>query len=162
MPADDKAGRDDDVLVRAATLADIAAIRAAWATTAGEGGGPDERMERYLAGEHHPQHALAPRVMFVALEGGVVSGYVAGHLTRRFGCEGELQWIYVAPHRRRAGIATLLVRRLAAWFAERNAASVCVDVLPENTGARRLYARLGAREMNPHWMVWDDISIALG
>lgn len=27
--------------------------------------------------------------------GGEALGYVAGHLTRRFGCEGELQWIYV-------------------------------------------------------------------
>ena len=54
-----------------------------------------EHMERYLRGEHHPHLALAPRQMCVAWAGRAPVGYVSGHLTRRFACDGELQQIYV-------------------------------------------------------------------
>ncbi|MGH7752666.1 MAG: GNAT family N-acetyltransferase [Gemmatimonadales bacterium] len=42
----------------------------------------------------------------MATDGDRPIGYVAGHLTRRFDCEGELQWIYVVPDRRRSGVAS--------------------------------------------------------
>lgn len=58
-----------------------------------EGGASEERMARYLAREHHPQHALLPRVIYVAWEGNALVGYVAGHLTRHYACDSELQWI---------------------------------------------------------------------
>src|SRR5437870_4357210 len=109
-----------------------------------EGGASEERMARYLAGEHHPQHALMPRVLYVALEGDAVVGYIAGHLTRRYGCDGELQWIYVIPERRGSGVASELLCRLAAWFVEQKASRICVDVTPTNTRARRFYTRHGA------------------
>ena len=38
----------------------------------------------------HPQQALPPRVIYVATEGDTLIGYVAGHLTRRYACDGEL------------------------------------------------------------------------
>ncbi len=47
------------------------------------------RMALYLAGQHHPQHALAPRVIYVAEQGDSLIGFIAGHRTRRFGCDGE-------------------------------------------------------------------------
>ena len=28
---------------------------------------------------------------------------------------------------------------------------------PENARARAFYRSIGARELNPHWLVWDDI-----
>jgi hypothetical protein len=64
-------------------------------------GPADERIAAYLQGKHHPQRALPPRVAWVATINAEVIGYVAGHLTRRFDCEGELQYIYVAPAYRR-------------------------------------------------------------
>src|SRR2546422_9146006 len=49
----------------------------------------DPRMAAHLDGHHHPQQALPPRVAFVALVGTAVVGYIAGHLTRRYQCDGE-------------------------------------------------------------------------
>jgi GNAT superfamily N-acetyltransferase len=124
----------------------------------GEAGG-DHRMAEYLAGEHHPQQALPPRAMWMATDGDSPIGYVAGHLTRRFGCDGELQWIYVTSPYRRAHVASRLLRLLAEWFLERGARRICVDV--GDDAARPFYRRHGAVELNRHWMVWNDIGQVL-
>ena len=118
-------------------------------------------MTRYLAGQHHPVEALGPRVAYVAEEGDGMVGYIAGHLTRRFGCDGELQWIVVDPERRGRGTADALLRRLAGWFVAEGARRVCVDVLPSNRRARRFYARHGARPVDDRWMEWADIGVVL-
>jgi ribosomal protein S18 acetylase RimI-like enzyme len=123
-----------------------------------------ERMLGYFERVHHPQHALMPRAIYVAHEpheAPALAGYIAGHLTRRFGCQGELQWMYVAPQRRGSEAATELLRMLAGWFASQKARRVCVDVQPENARARRFYARHGAQPLRPSWMVWEDIGEAL-
>jgi GNAT superfamily N-acetyltransferase len=86
-------------------------------------------------------------------------GYVAGHLSRRFGCDGELQWIYVIPERRRTHVATELVRLLARWFLDQGARRICVDVGGEE--ARWFYERHGAVPLKPHWMMWNDIGEVL-
>ncbi len=112
-------------------------------------------MLRYLAGEHHPQQALPPRAMWMATQGELPIGYIAGHLTHRFGCDGELQWIYVVPDHRRTHVASRLLRLLASWFLERGALRICVDVGDDE--ARPFYRRHGAVELNEHWMVWNDI-----
>jgi ribosomal protein S18 acetylase RimI-like enzyme len=120
------------------------------------------RMARYLAGDHHPQQALMPRIIYVALEGDSLVGYIAGHLTRRYACDGELQWIYVIPEHRGSGVASELLRLLAAWFAEQKASRICVDVDPDNSVAQRFYRRHGAVDLRQYWLVWDDISVVLG
>lgn len=56
-------------------------------------GPADLRMAQYLEGRHHPQEALAPRIIFVCLEDDSVIGYIGGHLTRRFDCDGGLQYL---------------------------------------------------------------------
>jgi GNAT superfamily N-acetyltransferase len=143
---------------RQASLADVSAL--ARLPQEGEAGGASEgRMSRYLAGEHHPQQALPPRVMWMAAVAEVPIGYAAGHLTRRFGCDGELQWIYVVREHRRAQVASQLLRRVAEWFVQHGALRVCVDVGDEN--ARPFYRRRGAVELNKHWMVWNDIRTVL-
>jgi ribosomal protein S18 acetylase RimI-like enzyme len=103
-----------------------------------------------------------PRVILACGERDSVVGYIGGHLTRRFDCEGELQYLYVVPQRRRSGIASALLWLQADWFAERDVSRVCVDVEPDNTVARAFYARHGAVELSSHWMVWTDIRGALG
>jgi len=122
------------------------------------GGQPDERMEAYFEGRHHPQQALAPRTGFVAVAGELVVGYIAGHLTRRFDLDGEVQYLFVASAYRRRGVAGELVRRLAAWFREECAASVCVNVDDDSPSARPFYLELGATDLRPHWMVWMNIA----
>jgi GNAT superfamily N-acetyltransferase len=127
-----------------------------------EGGASEDRMMRYLNGQHHPQHALPPRAIYVALEDDTLVGYIAGHLTRRYACEGELQWIYVIPDRRGSGVAPELLRVLARWFSQQRASRICVNVDPANSTARRFYTRHGADTLNEHWLVWSDIHVVLG
>jgi ribosomal protein S18 acetylase RimI-like enzyme len=119
------------------------------------------RISRYLSGELHPQQALRPRASYVALEGDALAGFVAGHLTRRYGCDGELEWINVAVQYRGTAVASELLRRMAAWFVRQKAPCVCVDVQPSNTVARRFYMRHGAEVLNPHWLVWNNINVVL-
>jgi ribosomal protein S18 acetylase RimI-like enzyme len=120
-----------------------------------------ERILQYLTHQLHPREALRPRVSFVAVDQDRVVGLIAGHLTRRFGCDGELEWISVRPQYRRRGVAAMLIGRLAAWFVRHKALQVCVDVEPSNEAARSFYARHGAEDLKPHWMVWKDIRRAI-
>jgi GNAT superfamily N-acetyltransferase len=119
------------------------------------------RISAYLAGEHHPQHALLPRVSYVALDDHAVVGYIAGHLSRRYGCAGELQWINVIPEQRGTGVAGELLRLLAKWFVKQKALRICVNVDPASTVARRFYTKHGAEKLNEQWLVWNDINTAL-
>jgi ribosomal protein S18 acetylase RimI-like enzyme len=120
-----------------------------------------DRITRYFEGEHNPQLALPPRVGFVAREGETVVGFVTGHLSRRYSCDGELQWIFVDPNHRESGIASELVRLLAKWFIEQKAYKICVDVDPSNETAQRFYKQRGAAHLNPHWLIWHDIRTVL-
>jgi ribosomal protein S18 acetylase RimI-like enzyme len=119
------------------------------------------RIVGYLEGTRDPRNSLAAREAFVATVDDEVVGFIAGHLTSRHGCTGELEWINVATTHRGRGIASALLRVMAGWFVETNATNVCVDVDPANHAARRLYESHGARELKPHWLVWDDIGTVL-
>lgn len=149
------------LLYRQAQTSDIpmmAEIRAAdWGTEDYWRG----RILRYLGNELHPKEALQPRVAFVCLEEERVVGFIAGHLTRRFGCNGELEWISVRPQYRNRAIASTLLSRLAEWFSGQGVRRVCVDVEPSNHVARCFYACQGAKDLKPHWMVWEDIGTAV-
>jgi len=118
------------------------------------------RVQGYFKKEHHPQKALLPRVVYVAIENEVVGGLIAGHLTERFGCQGELQWISVAPKFRNAGVASSLLIKLAEWFVSHNAFYICVDVGSEV--GRNFYLKHGAENLNEHWMIWKDIRMLVG
>lgn len=120
-----------------------------------------DRIARYLRGEHSPQHALAARAAFVAIEENTLAGFVAGHRTRRHQCDGELQWINVTEERRGHGIAGKLLEKMADWFMDQGAVRICVNVDPSNIVARRFYAKCGARVLNEQildsqWMIWED------
>lgn len=116
----------------------------------------EDRIGRYLRGEHSPQQALSARAAFVAEDNGTIIGFVSGHHTRRHGCDGELQWINVASEHRGRGIAGLLLGTIADWFVQRELHQVCVNVDPDNVPARRLYTKYGAQSLSDHWMVWPD------
>ena len=114
-----------NVLYRQARHSDIpmmAEIRAAdWGTEEYW----SERILQYLTHKLHPRDALRPRVSFVCVEHQRVVGLIAGHLTRRFGCDGELEWISVRLECRSRGIASELLCRLAKWFVAHHARRVC-------------------------------------
>lgn len=148
-------------MYRDADESDIAAMAKLRAASWGDEEYWAKRIRGYMECEIYPQKALKPRVSYVAVEKEKVVGLIAGHLTRRYECDGELEWIDVVVERRESGIATRLLERLAEWFVEQKALKICVDVQPANTAARRFYARHGAEDLNPHWMIWNDIRKAL-
>ena len=148
----------EEILYRPATLRDAAAMAQLRPEHWGNAPDWELRIASYLSGEHHPRHALLPRIMIVAEQDDEVIGFIAGHLTRRFHCDGELQWINVSPDHRGQGVATDLLRELADWFASNNAHRICVDVQPRNADARTFYTRHGAEPLNNHWLVWPDIA----
>jgi ribosomal protein S18 acetylase RimI-like enzyme len=121
----------------------------------------ERRISGYLYSHLDPQQALPARVCYVAVERDSVAGFVAGHLTRRHACQGELEWINVIPEQRGKNVATELLRLMAAWFVEQGARRVCVDVEPSNTVARAFYRRHGAADLHPHWLVWNDVAAIL-
>jgi ribosomal protein S18 acetylase RimI-like enzyme len=153
----DTPGNIDTVVFRVATDADVSGM-AAYRLRDPEASPADPRMAAYFKGQHYPQGALMPRTGFVALADGVMVGYIAGHLTTRHGCAGEVQYLFVAPEFRRRGIATGLLRLMARCFKENAAARVCVDT--GSPAARRFYRSLGASPLSRHryyWYVWEDI-----
>ena len=135
----------------------------------------EARIGQYLKGEQSPRQALHARAVFVAVNhskdhsqgqskdngegGGKLVGFVAGHRTRRYRCDGELEWISVAKDARDRGVAGALLSAIAAWFVQQDALRVCVDVDPNNSAARGLYAKFGAQPLNDHWMVWEDVRV---
>ena len=55
-----------EITIRIAALEDVAAMAQLRETGGWQGGAGAETMCQYLAGEHHPQQALAARAAFVA------------------------------------------------------------------------------------------------
>ena len=145
---------------REATSADVPAMERC-RTADPEAGPADARMAAYLDGQHHPQQALAPRTAFAALAGDDVVGYIAGHATRRYGCSGEVQYLYVTPRYRRHGVARRLLRSLARWFYTEGIHRVCVNADIESAGAVAFYTAQGALPLNTYWYVWEDLGSLL-
>ncbi len=144
------------VVIRPAEKADVAFTAEMRAQRSGSPSFWADRIDRYLRGEYSPQQALALRSAFVAVDQMTILGFVAGHLTRRFGCDGEVQWIDVDQGRRGAGIGYGLMAQMGTWFVSANAGRICVNVDPNNIAARRLYAKCGAQSLNDFWMIWDS------
>jgi ribosomal protein S18 acetylase RimI-like enzyme len=159
MPAETPAA--EEVLYRPATLLDVSAMAQLRSEHWGKAPDWEHTIASYLSGEHHPRHALLPRVAVVAEQKEEVTGFIAGHLTKRHQCDGELQWINVSSNERHQGVASELLQQLAEWFVENGARRVCVDVQPRNTEARSFYERHGAERLDDHWMVWNDIALVL-
>jgi GNAT superfamily N-acetyltransferase len=120
----------------------------------------EARIASYIDLQLYPQKALEPRAIFVA-EVDKVVGFAAGHLTTRYDCDGELQWINVLPNYQKQGISAKLLKELTKWFVKREAFKVCVNADPENHIAQQFYKKHGAVNINPHWLIWNDITIML-
>lgn len=121
----------------------------------------EERISGYIRGDKNPQQSLAPRIIYSATKDEAVIGFIAGHLTKRFGCEGELQWINVAPDYRGLGIASRLLQQLTTWFISQSALYICVNCAPDNAIGQKFYRQHGAETLNEHWLIWKDIGVTL-
>ena len=135
------------IIIRAADQADIPAMAQLRAQTKGTPAFWTERICQYLRAEHSPQMALESRSAFVAVDEGKIIGFVAGHRTRRFDCEGEVQWIDVDHQQRGLGIGYQLMAQVGAWFTSQNAKRICVNVDIDNMPARKLYEKCGAQPL---------------
>ena len=144
-----------DILFREVRDPDIRSLARIRARNRGTEEQWTSRIKGYLDGTVNPQQALAPRIIYVAHIDEIIVGFIGGHLTRRFDCEGELEWIDVVEEFRRKGIASQLIRLLAGWFIEQQAYKICID--PGNETARIFYGKNGAEQLNEHWMFWADI-----
>lgn len=154
--------RVHDLTFRAVSAPDVPAM-----TRCRQGepaGGPvDPRMSAYFEGLHHPQESLSPRTGFAAFDGDQVIGYIAGHRTKRHDCEGEVQYLFVAPAHRRRGIAGELLSLLADWFGAQGARQVCIAVAADSPPECKPFVEeLGARPLRRHWHAWDDIGAVRG
>jgi ribosomal protein S18 acetylase RimI-like enzyme len=149
-----------ELQLRVATISDVAGMGHCRLTDPAAGLA-DERMSAYFQGQHHPQQALLPRVGYVALVNDSKVGYIAGHLTTRHACAGEVQYLFVAPAYRRRGVAAALLRQLATWFREEQATKVCVCVDPDSPAAQPFYQSLGASPFRKYWYAWEDIGVLL-
>ena len=146
------------VTIETATLNDLPALCRLRAEQSGFPLEWEPRITAYMIGQQSPPYALEAREVFVAVDDNEVVGMTAGHLSQRFGCQGEIHWLNVQSDRRGRRIADDLLRALAAWFVAHKAHKVCVNVNATNDSARRVFARHGAREMGPLWLVFDDIA----
>jgi len=144
-----------NVFYRKASAQDVSFLAEIRGAQSGQVTAWKSRILEYLAGTHHPQQALGQRIIYVACIDENIIGFVAGHLTRRFHCDGELQWIDVVAEYRRRGVASELVRLLVDWFVQQKSFKICVD--PGNKAARNFYRHLGAESFNDRWMYWKDI-----
>jgi GNAT superfamily N-acetyltransferase len=117
-------------------------------------------MAAYFNGDHHPRQAETPRIGYVALSGDQAIGYVAGHRTKRNGCDGEVQYLFVAPAFRRLGIGAVLLRLLAEWFRDQGVQKVCVAVANDSPReAKPFMEAVGAVPLKKHWYAWEDIRV---
>lgn len=146
----------DHAWYRQATRDDVAAMAACRLPDA-DAGPADPRMAAYFDGRHHPQQALLPRVGYAAFVEDTLIGYIAGHLTRRYGHDGEVQYLYVAPDHRRRGVASALLRLLIGWFQKQGVTRVCVNANPDSPPAVPFYTSQGAVALNRYWYVWEDV-----
>jgi hypothetical protein len=153
----------DDISYRQANLSDVPVMASILASRWGTDEFWVHRIAGYLNGEHHPQQALSARIIYVAEVGSPpsVAGLIAGHLTTRYQCQGELQWIHVLAPLRRAGTASGLLKILSSWFVSQHCTRVCTNVDPSNAEARRFYLRHSAASLNEHWMIWQNINVVL-
>jgi GNAT superfamily N-acetyltransferase len=150
------------VSFRVATSADVPAMVACHVTD--DGVIPyDPRMAAYLDGKSHPQQALPQRVGYIAFAESAVIGYIAGHLTTRNDCAGEVEYLFVSPKYRRRRIGTMLLRLLATWFTEQGARRVCAPIANDSPPeAKPFYEHAGAAPLRRFWYGWEDVSVVAG
>ena len=148
------------ITIEEATINDVSGMARLRAEHWGHAAEWEPRITAYMIRQQNPQFAKDERVIYVAVQDNEVVGMIAGQLTQRFDCQGELQWLNVAQSHRGNRIASMLMKPMVEWFVAQGAKKVCVNVSPTNKVAQAFYARHGAEAMDTHWLVWNDIAVA--
>ncbi|WP_184543586.1 GNAT family N-acetyltransferase [Mucilaginibacter sp. FT3.2] len=115
------------------------------------------RWKTWFAGQS-PVSAKPGRAMFKMVDNNQIIGYLAIQLTSRYNKDAEIQSFYLLKPYQRSGIGTLLLKQALNWATTLNAQSLCVGIAPENP-YKAFYLKHGAAFINPHWLVWNDVSL---
>jgi ribosomal protein S18 acetylase RimI-like enzyme len=134
------------VKIRAVTEADAPAIRALWEAFEAElpepdGFAPETWEEAWADLRRHAREGVA----LLAEDDDGLAGYVFA--TALQGTRSHVTDVYVRPEARRRGLATELMRELAAGLRDLGAQWVSLDVLTTNRAALALWERLGFAEV---------------
>src|SRR5262245_55837075 len=89
--------------------------------------------------------------LFVAEEDGAFVGYAAGFIlrdenpaeTEDSNICGYINDVYVVPHRRGRGLASLLLRAVETYLRSKGMARLRINTLVSNESAKRAYAKSG-------------------
>jgi ribosomal protein S18 acetylase RimI-like enzyme len=102
-------------------------------------------------------------IVLVAEDEGSIVGFASGRLETRQDRErlavvdfrnGVVPELYVAPQRRRRGIARALMNRLDEHFRACGCSASALEVFAPNAGARTFYRRLGYEERDVRLYKW--------
>jgi ribosomal protein S18 acetylase RimI-like enzyme len=148
------------ITIEEANLNDLPALSRLLGEHWGSANEWEPRITAYMIRQQTPPYGLEPRMVLVAVDTteNEVIGLIAGQLTTRFGCNGEIHWLNVDSRHRGQRIAEKLIDALFAWFRTQSAHKICVTVTPTNDAARTAFARHNAEPMGPLWLVFNDIA----
>jgi GNAT superfamily N-acetyltransferase len=114
------------------------------------------RWQTYFTAES-PASSKPERIIFKAVQGSRIIGFIAGHLTNRHK-DSEIQNFYVLKEDQHKGIGAQLLKKLLPWLISNNAKSLCVGIFPKNP-YQSFYLKYGGQYLNPHWIYWDDLAL---
>ena len=113
------------------------------------------RWETYFKGTS-PASSRPQRIILKAVSEGRIIGYIAGHLTNRYGLDAEIQSFYILKEYQRNGTGKQLLKKFVEWLLTQPAKSLCAGIKPENK-YQAFYLKYGGRNLNEHWIYWDDM-----
>ena len=103
-----------------------------------------------------PQTSKPERLVLKAVVQNKLVGYIAGHLTSRYGMDAEIQSFYILRPYQRQGLGKNLLRSFAQWLVTKKAKSLCVGISPANK-YKAFYFKNGGQYLNEHWIYWTDL-----
>jgi GNAT superfamily N-acetyltransferase len=103
-----------------------------------------------------PESSKPQRIILKAVTDGTIIGYIAGHLTNRYGLDAEIQSFYILKEYQRNDTGKQLLKKFVEWLLTQPAKSLCVGIKPENK-FQAFYLKYGGKHLNEHWIYWDDM-----
>jgi ribosomal protein S18 acetylase RimI-like enzyme len=147
-PMDDRAGRQDVIVLREFTLADYDAVLGLW-----QGAGPGVEIRPSDSRDQVAKKLARDPDLFLVAE--IADDAGVGRDARIVGVimgawDGRRGWLHhltVAPAYRHRGIATALILEVERRLRAKGCLKINLLVRANNTKARRLYRRLGYEDM---------------
>jgi len=117
------------------------------------------RWQGYIQQGSRAQQSRGDGFAILAESDARLVAFAAYHHTRRWGCDAELESIYVLLSHQARGVGTSLLREIFQRLRAEGSRSLCVGYSPDNP-YKRFYLKHGAIEINPHWAAWRSLPAA--